>query len=282
MSKKFLGLSTSLVVLLTACSSGGGGGSDDNYNATPNEIRELVRAVNDDFQIIWGSYQTTDQPHQTHPVRNGTIRFDTTQPIPLYFVSADGSSAPAAISQAVHELETRLGNIFTEITPVKADLSVFKDQGSPGNEEAWPSPTWRELDQDSGQTKGMKFLADHGLSYGIAIAVNTGYLPAGGDPSNYCANASIAPYSGALWIHADPETHLVANDFVGWVNMGNGVCKWGKEMVKHELAHMLGMYHHHYQNDIFGLWSDTALDILATLYANPAGTDFSELVVSQQ
>lgn len=276
MSKKFLALSTSLVVLLTACSSGG---SDDDYNATPDEIRELVRAVNDDFQIIWGSYQTTDQPHQTHPVRNGTIRFDTDKPIPLYFVSADGSSAPAAISQAVHELEERLGDIFTEIKPVKADLSVFKDQSSPGNE---PSPTWLEPDWDSGQTKGMKFLADHGLSYGIAIAVNTGYRPAGADPRNFCANASIAPYSGAVRIYADPETHLVADDFVGWVNMGNGVCKWGKEMVKHELAHMLGMYNHHYQNDIFGLWSDTAMDILATLYANPAGTDFSELVVSQQ
>ncbi len=276
MPRKLLGLSTSLLALLTACSSGGGG-SDDDYSAAPDELRELVRAVNDGIQPIWSRFQTSEG---SEPVaQNGTLRFDTTQPIPLYFVSADGAEAPATITQAVSELESRLGDIFTDITPVQADLSVFKDQDSQGNE---PSNIWSEQEESgSSQTNGIKFLAEHGLAYGIAIAVDTGYWPAGADPSQYCANASIAPYSGSLFIYADPQTHLMSDDFVGWVNMGNGVCRWGTEMVKHELAHILGMYMHYYANDIFGLWSNTAMDILATLYANPAGTDYDELVVSQ-
>ncbi len=277
MSKKLLGLSTSLLVLLTGCSSGGGD-SDKDYSASPDELRELVRATNDDFPIMGGSYKTYGGEHF---VRNGTVRFDTTQPIPLYFVSANGAAAPAAISQAVSELESRLGDIFTDITPVTADLTEFRDQTAQGNQ---PSTTWYDVYEDgdgSLRPYAMKFLEDHGLSYGIVIAVNTGYWPAGADPSHYCANASTAPYSGSLSIYADPLTHQVSNDFVGWVNMGNGACSWGTEMVKHEIAHMLGMYNHHYENDIFGLWSDTAMDILATLYANPAGTDYDELVVSQ-
>ncbi|MGF1688451.1 hypothetical protein L4C36_17485 [Photobacterium japonica] len=61
-----------------------------------------------------------------------------------------------------------------------------------------------------------------------------------------------------------------------WVNMGNGQCNWDSDIVTHEAAHAMGMFNH--LDGYFGSWSTTAMDVLATLYGNPAGTPYSSLV----
>jgi hypothetical protein len=59
--------------------------------------------------------------------------------------------------------------------------------------------------------------------------------------------------------------------------MGNGQCDWDADMVTHETAHNMGMVNH--ITDHFGLWTNTAMNILATMYNNPAGTLFDDIEV---
>lgn len=266
--KKAITLATA--ILLFGCDDSN---SDSNSNQNTDEFKAAESA-------IAGLVSDTNSPTNAWLLENGTynffsqtgtVRFDTTSQIPLYYVSSSGSDAPTSIKTAYSNLEARLGDIFTDITPVAADLSVYRDT-SYTNENRGNNT----FDADS-------FNSAHGISYGIIISEGTAYYSSeySDDPQNMCGNASTGPYTGSLSVDIDSNTHQYASDTVLWVNMGNNQCSWGYEMVMHETAHNLGMFDH-LDDDYFGLWSSTAMNVLATLYANPAGTPYSDLVIDYQ
>ena len=126
------------------------------------------------------------------------------------------------------------------------------------------------------------FNSTYGVTTGLVISEGTAYYSSeySDDPQNMCANATSAPYDGGLTVSIDPNTSLYASNAVLWVNMGNGQCDWGYEMVMHETAHTMGMFDH--LDDYFGLWSDTAMNVLATLYSNAGGTEYTNITINYQ
>ncbi|OEE83124.1 hypothetical protein A1OQ_19280 [Enterovibrio norvegicus FF-162] len=249
-------------VLIAAC------GEDEAKTESVDEqkLSSLVKQTNYSTNfpplfsdVIWGS--TLDQ--------QGTVRFDAAEQIPLYYVSKDGSNPPAVISNAVNTIEARLGNIFSDFTLVTEDLSVYRDN-SLAHENV-----------GNGSFNANEFKNSHGILGGLVIAQGTGFYSKGfsDSPQNMCANASMAPYDGSMALLIDPTSYTYAGDTLLWVNMGNGQCSWDSDIVVHEMAHAMGMYNH--LDGYFGSWSTTAMDILATLYGNPAGTAYSSLVIKR-
>ncbi|WP_197475901.1 hypothetical protein, partial [Oleiphilus sp. HI0043] len=199
----------------------------------------------------------------------GIIRYDTNSKIPLYFVSNGGVEPDQKIISAINEIEDRLGDIFEDIVLIDYDLSVFKDHTSDGNEPIYSN---RLGDDDGFQS----FLSENNMNYGIAISEGTSFRPSGADPSSYCGNYSRAPYAGGNRLRLD-ESYAISSEYLGWVNLGNGTCSWSGDYALHEIAHALGMFGHF--DPHFGLWDATAMDVLATIYNNPAGTPYDQVVV---
>jgi len=52
------------------------------------------------------------------------------------------------------------------------------------------------------------------------------------------------------------------------------------DMTVHELAHGMGIFAH--VEPYFGLWTNTAMDALDTIYSNLAGTPFASLTPARQ
>jgi len=88
-------------------------------------------------------------------------------------------------------------------------------------------------------------------------------------------------YAGSLNRVIDQNSYTDTADNLLWVILDNTQgCTWDTDMVRHEMAHAMGMYQH--LNDYFGSWSTTAMNILATMYSNPAGTPYNSLTPDMQ
>lgn len=240
--------------------------SDVLGKATTSQIASLVKETN-----LHGSYVYLTDSETYSPFNQvGIVRFDTTAQIPLYYVSENGSLPPEEIVKAYQQLEARLGDIFTDFIPVMADLTVYRD------------PLYTNQNRGNDTFNASEFNAIHSISTGLIVAEGTAFYSSeySSNPQNMCGNASIAPYSGSLSISINPSTSLYASDTVLWLNMGNGQCSWDYQMVMHETAHNLGMFNH--VDGYFGLWSETAMNMLATLYNNAGGSNYSDLVIDYQ
>lgn len=258
---KHLKITSAIIPLaLTIGLVGCGSSDDDDKTADTSEIPALVKRTNFDATVVYR--EMSDYSQQT-----ALVRFDTSSQIPIYYVSTDGSNPPASIENGVKVIEQRLGDIFTDFNLITDDVSVFKD-GANSSENV-----------GNGTYDPTAFKLKHGIVNGLVFSVGSGYYSNtySNDPQNMCANASDAPYSGGLTIKIDANTHLYDSNHLGWVNMGNGQCNWDAEMVTHETAHSMGMFAH--IEPYFGLWSPTAMNILATIYNNPAGTPYHSLLV---
>lgn len=244
------------LMLLSACNSDSAPASDDELNA-------LVEQTNRAIEGFPNLYR--DERKDTYIEQYGTVRFDTRDKINLYYASSDGSAPSADITGAIDRIETRLGDIFTDVQILTEDLTAFRDDRFP--EQNITNYTYDET----------TFKNHHQIIGGIVISTGAAYYDTdfSSDPDSMCANASSAPYSGSLSVVVDPTPHTYNDTTLLWVNMGNGQCEWGQDMVVHEIAHAMGMFHH--LDDYFGLWSETAMRILSTLYGNPAGTPYDEL-----
>lgn len=250
-----LALST---LLLTAC------GSDEakTESVDDQKLLSLVQKTNYSTGFpplfsdnMWGSAFE----------QRGTVRFDISEQIPLYYVSKDGLHPPAVIVNGIKAIEDRLGNIFSDFTPITEDLSVYRDSNSP--EENVGNDSFSAGD----------FKNRHGIIGGLVVAQGTGFYSKvfSDNPQEMCANASTAPYNSSMALLIDPAS-TYANDTLLWVNLGNGQCSWDSDIVTHEAAHAMGMFNH--LDGYFGSWSVTAMDVLSTLYGNPASTPYSSLV----
>ncbi len=117
------------------------------------------------------------------------------------------------------------------------------------------------------------------ITRGIIFSQGTAYLPSGGNPQNYCANVSNAPYSGGY-----PNNILVPASSgvistVLYVNLDNPQCTATADIVIHEIGHALGFGAHF---NGFGLGPSISTDFwsaLATLYSNPIGTPTANMVI---
>ncbi len=241
-------------------------GNDEPIKAPKSLIPVLVKKSNfqpDDVRLI--DSDTLGPYNQT-----GTVRFDTTSKIPLYYVSANGSAPSQQIIKGFQQLEARLGDIFTDFTPVSADLSIYRDLNFPSE------------NRGNDTFNSANFHATHGITSGLVVAEGTAFFSTQhvSNPQEMCGNASTGPYSGSSAININPTTGLYSSDTVLWLNMGNGQCNWDYQMVMHETAHNMGMFNH--IDEYFGLWSDTAMNMLATLYSNPARSAYGNLVVNYQ
>jgi|GEM_PF-1869270 len=251
-------------LLLTGCGSDGSGSESEQASATASEINNLVATTNSGAGFP-GFY--TDNSLVAPLVKNGLVRFDTTAQIPLYYVSADGSQPPQQIIDGVASIEARLGDIFNDFTLLTDDLTEFRDAIS------YPSEN-----RGNGSYAHDDFVTEHGLTNGgLIFSLNTAFFSTQyGTAQNMCGNASTAPYSGSLNLVIDQNSHTYSADSLLWVNLDNTQgCTWDTDMVRHEMAHAMGMYQH--LNDYFGSWSTTAMNILATMYSNPAGTPYNSL-----
>ncbi|MGF1836525.1 hypothetical protein [Photobacterium sanguinicancri] len=253
-----LALST---LLLTAC----GGDSDDKAKAESVDDQKLLSLVQKTNYSTGFPPLFSDQMWGSTFEQQGIVRFDISDQIPLYYVSKDGSNPPAVIVNGIKAIEDRLGDIFTDFTLITEDLSVYRDNQN------------TQENVGNGTFSADTFKNSHGIIGGLVVAQGTGYYSKAysDNPQSMCANASTAPYDGSMAILIDP-TSTYSNDTLLWVNMGNGQCSWDSDIVTHEAAHALGMFNH--LDGYFGSWSATAMDVLSTLYGNPAGTPYSSLV----
>ncbi|UGA53482.1 hypothetical protein [Vibrio sp. VB16] len=264
MRKTLLALITGLVI--SGCDDDSSSSSNSISKASESDISSLVEATN----YTPSATTLTDSGTMSTYSQTGIVRFDTTAQIPLYYVSSNSSSAPDSIVTAFSNLEDRLGDIFTDITVITADLSVYRDTN------------YSNENRGNGTFDASTFNSTYGVATGLVISEGTAYYSSeySNDPQNMCANASSAPYYGGLSISIDPNTSLYASDTVLWLNMGNGQCDWDYKMVMHETAHNMGMFDH--LDDYFGLWSDTAMNVLGTLYSNAGGTEYTNLTINYQ
>ncbi len=257
-------LVSALAVILTGClSEEESSGFDAPQKAPESSIATLLEQSNYQPSYV----RLTDSVTLSSYNQVGTVRFDTTSQIPLYYVSANGNLPPQQIILGFQKLEERLGNIFTDFTPVTADLSSYRDL------------TYPSENRGNGTFDSASFYATNGITSGLVVAEGTAFFSTqyASNPQEMCANASTGPYSGSLAININPTTGLYESDTVLWLNMGNGQCTWDYQMVMHETAHNMGMFTH--LDEYFGLWSDTAMNVLATLYRNPARTSYTDLTV---
>jgi hypothetical protein len=251
-------LSLTAMSLLAGCF----GFTSDTASILPDsEIRTLLEQSN------IANYLFSDAPYVTPLHAQGTTRFDVSDPIPLYFVSKNGDEPPHPVVHAIAAIEDNLGNVFTDIQLLTEDLSVYKNKAYPN--------------QNVGnyQYSEQVFKNQHGIIGGVVIAIDTAFYSHeySKDPESMCGNASIAPYSGSISLVVDEQSHTYVSETLYWVNLGNGMCNWGSDIVIHEVAHAFGMYQH--VDDYFGSWSSVAMDLLKTLYLNPAGTPYNKLKV---
>lgn len=226
-----------------------------------SEVRSLIKQSNFSLHLY------SDWIFGTRLDQQGTVRFDLQDPIPLYFVSANGSQPPFKITNAISIIEKQLGNIFSDFQLIAEDLTVFRDLNYPN--ENIGNYLYSE----------QSFKNRHGIVGGLVISIDTAFYSNdySKDANSMCANASVAPYSGALNVVVDQNTHTYAPETLLWANMGNRMCSWESDTVIHEIAHTFGMYEH--VDDYFGSWSSVAMDMLKTLYLNPAGTPYNQLKV---
>lgn len=251
-------------LILAGCGSSSSGDASAPSPANPSEINALVKETN--FSTGFpGLY--SDVLYGSTLNQQGIVRFDISSKIPLYYVSNDGSPAPQKIVKGVEKIEARLGDIFSDVQLLAEDLSPYRDTAYPNE------------NRGDGSYDETTFKNNHGITGGLVLSVDTAYYSSDetNDHQTMCGNASIAPYDGSVSLVIDAASHTYSNDTLLWVKLGNNQgCNWDTDMVVHEMAHAMGMYQH--LDDYFGSWSSTAMDILATLYSNDAGTPFDDLV----
>lgn len=258
-----LGLSCLSIV---ACSDDSDSSSDSRSAVSDSELLALIEESNyaDRFPYL------ADESTGLQINQRGLVRFDTTSKIPLYYVSDGGHTPPTNISNAITNLENRLGDIFTDFTLINEDISTYKDLSRPTENVG------------NGNYDEATFKGNHGIIGGLVISEGSGYYDSGmaPDPQSMCANASIAPYSGGISIQIYGNTHTYTETTLMWANLGNGQCSWDSDIVVHEIAHAMGMFKH-VDHDHFGKWGSTAMDMLDTMYKNLAGTPFNALTPSR-
>ena len=133
--------------------------SDVLGKATTSQIASLVKETN-----LHGSYVYLTDSETYSPFNQvGIVRFDTTAQIPLYYVSENGSLPPEEIVKAFQQLEARLGDIFTDFTPVMADLTVYRD------------PLYANENRGNDTFNASEFNAIHSISTGLIVAEGTAF-----------------------------------------------------------------------------------------------------------
>jgi hypothetical protein len=110
----------------------------------------------------------------------------------------------------------------------------------------------------------------------IQISYGTSYVPPGStNYAGYCANVSTGPNLGNMIL---PDAQNGIASMPVFINLGNGRCDVTQDIVTHEFGHALGLSSH-----FSGFGNDgpaqAMVDVLATLYGNPAGTAASALVI---
>ena len=112
---------------------------------------------------------------------------------------------------------------------------------------------------------------------GVIFRQRTAYLPPSANPQSYCANVSNAPFSGGWPANMLTTPGVLSARF--YVNLDNPQCTANADIVIHEIGHALGMANHFKG---FGDGPSISADfwnVMATLYANPAGTAKASIVV---
>ncbi|MBM7035397.1 hypothetical protein [Vibrio ulleungensis] len=196
--------------------------------------------------------------------QRGTVRFDTTSSIPLYYVTDVGQSVPKSILESVEVMRNQLGVSFSEIQVLNEDIEQYRN--------FWHA----EENIGNGEYSEDDFKLTHGITGGIVFSIDSAFYSHQytTNPNTMCANAGQGPYDGGLSINVDTNTHTFEPSTLLWVNLGNRQCSWDKGIVLHEMAHALGLFHHF---DYFGKWNTTSMAVLKMLYRNPAGTPFYAL-----
>lgn len=232
-----------------------------NINATfPDRMSEEYWRYYGDPLVTMSSSPPGNIPEDLPEfIQTGIVRWDTTSAIPVYYVSRDGGEVNSDVEKGVRQLEDRLGNIFTSVIKIS---EPFVDQATFLSN---PADYLRD------------FYNRHGINYGIVIGMN---LVRDSGSSQLCASAAGMPYATGNGVPVETNTHLVSKEYVGWVNIGESGCSWDEDWIKHEMSHLLGLYEH-FEDQGFGLWSDNAMDVVATIYSNPAGTAPQNLTVSK-
>ena len=260
------------IIALTAC----GGGDDNAENLTTEQVLSLARNTNSANQNYPDSATNEllmKTPEAvTYYLGDGVLRWSTETQIPLYFVSIDGANPPQTLIDGVAQLESRLGDIFTDFKILTWDVQQYRDTNA------------SDENMGNGTFDKAFFMAQNNLSEGgMILSIDSGYYDKqySNSAQNMCANSSIAPFSGTLQILWDKTGYTYSKENLIWTNMGNNHgCKWNTQTVMHELAHGMGMYQHFEPQ--FGSWSDGAFDVLATLYHNAPGTKWADLQVNTQ
>lgn len=254
-------------VLMAGCGSSDDGKSNSSTKSVSNsELITFIQSTNVSQGTPYLHNSSRNPLFAGNEKQERTIRFDTAGKIPLYYVSVDGSQPPAKISNAITTIESRLGDIFADFTLITEDLSVFRDDSRSSENVG------------NGKYDEAAFKARHGIIGGMVLSTGTGFYDKtySSSPQNMCANSSDAPYTGNNNIVVNETTHTYSTQELMWSNMGHDRCSWSSDMAVHEIAHGMGMYAH--VEPYFGLWSTTAMDALDTIYSNPAGTLFADLV----
>lgn len=246
----------------------GCGSEDSDNSASAEDINNLVKQTN--FSNGFPTLDTDKQFGFAPLEQRGVVRFDTTSQIPLYYVSKNGNQPPQNVIDGVTRIESRLGDIFTDFMLISEDVSQYRDDGIP--DQSISNYTYNHN----------TFTNTHGIRGGVIISLDSAFFSHQyGDAKSMCANASIAPYSGSMGLVVDDNTHTYTEDNLLWVNMGNNHgCSWDSNIVTHEIAHAMGMYTH--LDGYFGSWSVTAMNVLATMYSNNAGTPYDSLLPDMQ
>ncbi|MGF1681824.1 hypothetical protein [Photobacterium minamisatsumaniensis] len=232
--------------------------NDKKKSLSENEIKKYISASN-----INPSYVGMAPRQNTR-----TVRFDTTSQIPIYYVVNGGGSVPKEILSGVQNLENLLGNVFGDFQVIDDDLSMYRDESKPGNQ-----PDYSHSIED--------FYNRHGIDYGLIFSVGTAFWDPAMEskPGSMCANAGQAPYNGGLYVRYDEVSGYYSDTHKAWVNLGNGSCSWDTDIVKHEIAHNLGLFNHF--SPYFGKWSQGAEQVLRNLYSNPANLSPDDMVITR-
>ncbi len=196
--------------------------------------------------------------------QHGTVRFDTTSSIPVYYVGNNVNSVPSVISESIEIMSNQLGIRFSKIEVLNENLTQYRDMRYPTQ------------NRSNYSFNSHNFRGKHGIQGGIIFALDTSFYSHeySFDPGSMCASASTAPYDGGVSIDVNNNNHTFDTNTLMWVNLGNGQCNWDRGIVLHEMAHALGLFHHF---DYFGKWNTTSMAVLKLLYNNPPGTPFYAL-----
>lgn len=264
-----LGLAISALIALAGC--GGSGGSSvsaleglETTNTSSDVIQPLQSynlCVDEQIALTQTEIDALSELQQSmynEASYKYTSRYDTNNTqIPIYFIGSD----------------TRFGDIVKKIEEM-VGADIFADPIQISGPEYFDTEKV-DCDPNSNPDYSSKVHVGKG---GIVFSQGTAYLPAGGDPQNYCGNVSNAPYDGGYRQYVDQNGHFSTGNLV-YLNLDNPQCTSSNEIAVHELAHALGMTKHFDGFGIGDAWSGTASSVLKTLYKNPPKTYIDDIVV---